>query len=335
MSVKQRNHFRTLVVLTASAVAVATSILSVGPAGAAPPPGQGGGGPAAALHVIEDVAPEVLADAYDVSMSGIASGAVSVQVAPSGADSVQVESSTISIPSDPASGLTASFTGGPSLKIQLPDASSSAHGEAVEPGVVEFDNNKHSFSTVPVVKSDGSLEIATTITKSSAPTKYAYKLKLPRGAKIQLDEFGGAYVLAADGKTPITAVQPAWAIDAKGKPVATHYKVAGSKLIQIVDHRAKGVTYPVVADPWWGYQWYLSSTSTNQLIAAIGTGAGLSTIVAAVCTGTIVGIPCGIVAGVVAGLLTISAGVYAWCNAAGRGIVINRTWNGITWCTSR
>ncbi|WP_232487807.1 MULTISPECIES: hypothetical protein [Bacillus] len=43
---------------------------------------------------------------------------------------------------------------------------------------------------------------------------------------------------------------PAWAKDAHGKTVSTHYKVDGNKLIQIVEFDKKS-TFPVIADPGW------------------------------------------------------------------------------------
>ncbi|HHT7068150.1 hypothetical protein [Bacillus thuringiensis] len=43
---------------------------------------------------------------------------------------------------------------------------------------------------------------------------------------------------------------PAWAKDANGKPVATHYKVDGNKLIQVVEFD-KNTAFPVIADPDW------------------------------------------------------------------------------------
>lgn len=51
----------------------------------------------------------------------------------------------------------------------------------------------------------------------------------------------------AQNNAVIGFVQPAWAIDANGKPVPTHYTVANGTLSQHVDHQ--GAVYPVVADP--------------------------------------------------------------------------------------
>lgn len=54
----------------------------------------------------------------------------------------------------------------------------------------------------------------------------------------------------ADG-TSLANFEPAWANDATGAPVSSRFIISGTTLTQIVDHRADGVAYPVVADPWW------------------------------------------------------------------------------------
>ncbi|WNM26590.1 hypothetical protein RN607_10310 [Demequina capsici] len=113
-------------------------------------------------------------------------------------------------------------------------------------GAVTFDNNNDT-STVPVVKDDGSVQVLTTIEGTDAPTRFDYDLTLPAGATLSLDEYGGAYVLAADGVTLVTAVAAAWAEDANGNPIPTHYEVSGSSLTQVVEHRANSTAYPVVA----------------------------------------------------------------------------------------
>lgn len=53
-----------------------------------------------------------------------------------------------------------------------------------------------------------------------------------------------------------------------------------------------GVTYPVVTDPWWGLQYRVSSKSANRLVALLAGGAGASGIVAVICSGSIVAVPC-------------------------------------------
>ncbi|MEA5455521.1 DUF2599 domain-containing protein [Sinomonas sp. JGH33] len=44
-----------------------------------------------------------------------------------------------------------------------------------------------------------------------------------------------------------------WAKDANGAKVATHYEVRSDGLAQIIEHRGANVAYPVVADPYFGF----------------------------------------------------------------------------------
>ncbi|WP_229054804.1 hypothetical protein [Aeromicrobium sp. Leaf350] len=64
--------------------------------------------------------------------------------------------------------------------------------------------------------------------------------------EVQLD--GSVAVLAADGRVLGVSEAP-WAVDADGIDVPTRYEVRGTTLVQVVEHRADGVAYPVVADP--------------------------------------------------------------------------------------
>ncbi|RMI12846.1 hypothetical protein [Cellulomonas triticagri] len=58
-----------------------------------------------------------------------------------------------------------------------------------------------------------------------------------------------------------------WAYDANGAPVATSYEIAGSQVVQHVEHTAPGVAYPVVADPTGsiglGYYWHFNRAETR------------------------------------------------------------------------
>jgi len=272
---------------------------------------------------VHQVAPSVLEGVASVLPSASADAVI---------DQV-VDGTSIEVPRDPADGVAIDSPTAPAFSVGLPFAGKADDATLLD-GVVAYDNNNGTV-TLPVVKDDGSVQVLTTIADANAPTRFEYKLDLPAGATLYVDEFGGAYVLDADGVSLITSVAPAWATDANGQSVPTHYETTGSALVQIVEHSAAKTAYPVVADPWWGYQYTLSATSTNRLLAAIAGGTGAAGVAALICTGTIVGIPCGVALGVATGLIAIGGAVVAWCNAAGRGININIFWNGLMTCTSR
>ncbi|USR79688.1 hypothetical protein [Arcanobacterium pinnipediorum] len=51
----------------------------------------------------------------------------------------------------------------------------------------------------------------------------------------------------------VGGISAPWAIDTKGMEVPTYYTIEGNAVIQHVEHRGADVTYPVVADPWLGF----------------------------------------------------------------------------------
>lgn len=59
-------------------------------------------------------------------------------------------------------------------------------------------------------------------------------------------------------------VLPAWARDANGVAVSTHFALKGNKLVQYVDHRQPGVAYPVVADPKFAWMGVLPTVKLNR-----------------------------------------------------------------------
>jgi hypothetical protein len=154
----------------------------------------------------------------------------------------------ISVPTDPSDPVSLESSTGNVITIELPFADVAAKAEVVAEGVVSYDNNNSSI-TAPVVKDDGSLQVTTIIQDASAPTEYAYELTIPQGATASLADDGNVVFLGFDG-TFVGGVTPAWAKDANGVSVPTHYVVVGTTLTQVVEHTGGDFAYPVVADPW-------------------------------------------------------------------------------------
>ncbi|UOD83135.1 DUF2599 domain-containing protein [Paenarthrobacter ureafaciens] len=142
-----------------------------------------------------------------------------------------------------------------SLDIYLPSPEKRAESIVGENGQVQFNNRDDSLTNI-LPKTDGSLQIATTILSADAPTTYEYALDLLPGSTLRTLESGTVEILDADGKF-LAGVGAPWAKDASGKEIATHYEIVGSSLVQVVDHtKASNVLYPVVADPWFGIDLY-------------------------------------------------------------------------------
>ncbi|WP_353813754.1 DUF2599 domain-containing protein [Agromyces sp. SYSU T00266] len=223
-----------LATTTAGMVAL-LAVAGVAPANAA----SSDAGP---LDAIERVAPQVLTKVAEATMKSRGTTAIA---------SDEVNGVEVEVPIDPSDGIAVTnVETGLTIGVGLPSARSADDAVVEAEGVVSYDNGDGSV-TVPVVKDDGSVQIMTVIEDSTAPTDYAYALDIPADATVGEDaETGLVKILDADGGF-LAGVAPAWALDANGDPVATHYEISGDALVQVIDHGA-GTAYPVVADPWLG-----------------------------------------------------------------------------------
>lgn len=189
----------------------------------------------------QDPMTDVLANVADVATTATGASAIDATVG-------DVE---VTIPNDPSEGVTLMSGTGAGVRIALPFADHASDAEVLTGGVVAYENG-NSSTTVPIVKRDGSLQITTVIDDASAPSRYSYPLGLSAGGSASLQRDGGVLLLDSQGEY-LASVAPAWAKDADGKDVPTHYELDGITLTQVVDHGV-GVNYPVVADPWLGME---------------------------------------------------------------------------------
>ena len=143
----------------------------------------------------------------------------------------------------------------------LPFAKDSLPAAKVLDGAVAYDNGNGS-TTVPLVKDDGSLQITTVLDNTEAPTKFEYPLSFTEGGSLQIADNGAAVVFDKDMN--VTAyVAPAWAKDATGVSVPTHYESEGNTLIQVVEPAVDSV-FPIVADPQFAWRTGLPSAQLNK-----------------------------------------------------------------------
>ncbi|MFK0002027.1 DUF2599 domain-containing protein [Paenarthrobacter sp. NPDC090522] len=180
------------------------------------------------------------------------SDVASVVADDSGSNAIEatVNDIRVVVPTDPADPVSLESTTGTTIKISLPFAGEAADAKPVQDGVVSYDNDNGS-ATVPVVKNDGSVQIMTVINDSAAPTRYTYNVGLAPNASLKLEKDGSVSVLGPDGSR-LGGFAPAWAKDANGNDVRTHYEVVGTTIVQVVEHAVAGVAYPVTADPYFG-----------------------------------------------------------------------------------
>lgn len=159
----------------------------------------------------------------------------------------RVGATDVAIPTDPRDDLSLAVEHvGIEISIGLPFAEQADKATVEADGIVSYDN-RNGTTTVPVVKDDGSVQITTVIDNASAPTRFDYTIALPAGGHLEQLEGGMIVIRDADGGFQ-GGVLPAWAKDADGADVPTHFEVDGGVLTQVVEHDAS-TSYPVVADP--------------------------------------------------------------------------------------
>ncbi|RUQ09433.1 DUF2599 domain-containing protein [Curtobacterium sp. HSID17257] len=162
------------------------------------------------------------------------------------------EGVTLSAPAqsttDPETG-SVSTVPASTVALSLPFAAQATAGFVESAGVVSYDNGNRS-STVAVLKSDSSVQVNTVMADATAPTRYAYPLAVPQGATVAQQSDGSVAVTDANGY-PLGGIAAAWAKDAAGLDVPTHYELDGSLLTQVITPDA-ATTFPVVADPYLG-----------------------------------------------------------------------------------
>ena len=118
-------------------------------------------------------------------------------------------------------------------------------------------------SSFGLVHNDGSLQIFNRMDSAEDSSIFTYELTLPSGAKMVKIDDGNLAVLDSQSNF-VMGVTPAWARDANGKSVPTHYEIRDNKLTQIVDiGDPKSVSFPVISDPWLGVDLYYTPSVSN------------------------------------------------------------------------
>lgn len=108
-----------------------------------------------------------------------------------------------------------------------------------------------SYSIVPVALTDGSVAIHSVLHDESAPTTFDYKLTLPEGSSLEVQQSDGSVIARDATGATLAFVAPPWAKSGNGADVPTYYTVKGTVLTQHIS--VDGATdFPIVADPWLG-----------------------------------------------------------------------------------
>lgn len=241
---------------------------------------------------------------------------------PTGGDAWEASNAEVKVEGNP-DGVSISLAGADPFDVGLPLEADPVKVGVTDSGTVAAVGRGDSVD-VSIQTLDNGVRIATIIDSAAQPTRFTYPLESDIRPVINEDGSVDLYRLmdVTDPDTGATAhleatvasVTVPWATDAKGNDVATHYEVTDGSLVQVVDHRAEGVAYPVVADPQITpinavqvrVRWNRAETAT---IAAGGWGAtGLTAVCLA--AGTAIGGPIGAAAVGASCLATAGSGVY-------------------------
>lgn len=156
-----------------------------------------------------------------------------------------------------------------SLSLGLPAVATDAAAVAAD-GTVVYGGNGADLAVQAL--SDGA-RVQAVIGGKSAPTSYTYRLSDGIVPVAQADGSVKLTHQVADGiVVDVATVAAPWARDAHGKAVPTRYTIRGNSLVQVVDHRASGIAYPVVADPRVTVGWGVYIHYTNREARANSTG---------------------------------------------------------------
>ncbi len=133
------------------------------------------------------------------------------------------------------------------IAVTLPTVSTYAAASLTKDGSLVYDDLANRADITVQAVSSG-VRIATKLESASAPTRYSFGLTVPTGATVAMSDTS---VLIADAAGEfLGGLSPAWAQDANGVDVPTHYELSGNVVTQVVDTSNTAIAYPVVADPY-------------------------------------------------------------------------------------
>ena len=163
------------------------------------------------------------------------------------------------------------------LDIKLPQNLGLGLGEKASDGTVVFHSKNNKVDAAVQVLDNGSLRAQTIINDPTASHEFSYGVG-ERFQPVQAPD-GSFWTVgfSESGEYQAFSIDDAWARDANGNSVSTHYEIRGNELVQIVEP-AQGAAYPIVADPTW--QWYklaygagFSKAETRNIAASGGVAA--------------------------------------------------------------
>lgn len=103
-------------------------------------------------------------------------------------------------------------------------------------------------ASLAVTPTPNGTQILVGVESAEAPTSYDFGLDTAAGFLPQLTAAGAVDIVNQRGEVAAQVEAP-WAVDADGRRVPTRFEVRNGTIRQVVDHRAGGFAYPIIADP--------------------------------------------------------------------------------------
>lgn len=269
-------------------------------------------GGASAYATAGDGSPELeAADVIAAQVSEVAPGAGEVVEGDvsGGASVTETDSATVEVTLDSASKIDVIADSGRGVvdaTITLPEGFATGPGAIAADGTVVFIEDRGSADDAIAVQTltDGSTRVQTVIGGADSDHEFGYRME---GFSPVVTPEDGTFFVSESGA--VVPVGEAWAVDANGESVATHYEVHGGELVQVVEPDADTV-YPIVADPSWqwinaGWGMKLTRDETRQSVNYATAGAMC---VAFVKRAAALGIACGAYAGYIMAQANIANG---------------------------
>jgi hypothetical protein len=182
----------------------------------------------------------------------------------------KLNSQLVTIDSDQAEMISATFSSisedNTHFNIQLP--LDSAIAELIDGVVIAKDRDLDYRITTEIL--EGGIRNCFIIEKPDSPELYPVSYAFDESVVFEysVDDYGkrdGSVCVRNNSGESVAFISPPWATDSNGNALDTHYVIENTTVTQVVEHKGKDVSYPIIADPTIGiyfsnYKWeYVSA----------------------------------------------------------------------------
>lgn len=137
-----------------------------------------------------------------------------------------------------------------------------AEGDAQDEGDIRVFDTDSPAAKAYVQPTPNGVRLLTAISSRNAPDQYSYAFDAQPGTSA-FDIGGGVLSLEQPDGSSAGLIMPAWARDAAGRELPTHYSWRDNVLTQTIDLNVPDITFPVLADPNWTYSFRTTTGNTT------------------------------------------------------------------------